>query len=149
MVDEAVLPADLERLAVKAAIFVETITKRFQKRPSEIRIFAMRFQHPRKIGIKNPVQQCNRHAAIVKSIIPDIPVISIICIANDGVIIKGRSNCKIPIVKADLLQDFIEEYQTPVNLSKEEIEATLHTIDSYKVSEQLVLEEPKFIAPPQ
>ena len=34
-------------------------------------------------------------------------------------------------------------------LSKEEIEATLHTIDSYKVSEQLVLEEPKFIAPPQ
>lgn len=100
-------------------------------------------------GIKNPVQQCNRHAAIVKSIIPDIPVTSIICIANDGVIIKGRSNCKIPIVKADLLQDFIEEYQTPVNLSKEEIEATLHTIDSYKVSEQLVLEEPKFIAPPQ
>ena len=78
-----------------------------------------------------------------------IPVTSIICIANDGVIIKGRSNCKIPIVKADLLQDFIEEYQTPVNLSKEEIEATLHTIDSYKVSEQLVLEEPKFIAPPQ
>jgi NERD domain protein len=100
-------------------------------------------------GIKNPVQQCNRHAAIVKSIISDIPVTSIICIANDGVIIKGRSNCKIPIVKADLLQDFIEEYQTPVNLSKEEIEATLHTIDSYKVSEQLVLEEPKFIAPPQ
>lgn len=39
--------------------------------------------------------------------------------------------------------------KTPVNLSKEEIEATLHTIDSYKVSEQLVLEEPKFIAPPQ
>lgn len=100
-------------------------------------------------GIKNPVQQCNRHAAIVKSIIPDIPVISIICIANDGVIIKGRANCKIPIVKADLLQDFIEEYQTPVNLSKEEIEATLHTIDSYKVGEKLILEEPKFIAPPQ
>ena len=100
-------------------------------------------------GIKNPVQQCNRHAAIVKSIISDIPVTSIICIANDGVIIKGRSNCKIPIVKADLLQDFIEEYQTPVNLSKEEIEATLHTIDNYKVSEQLVLEEPKFLAPPQ
>lgn len=100
-------------------------------------------------GIKNPVQQCNRHAAIVKSIIPDIPVTSIICIANDGVIIKGRSNCKIPIVKADLLQDFIEEYQTPVNLSKEEIEATLHTIDSYKVGEKLILEEPKFVEPPQ
>ena len=57
MVDEAVLFANLECLAIKTAIFIKTFAERFQKRPCKIILFFMRFQNLCKIHIKNTVHQ--------------------------------------------------------------------------------------------
>lgn len=88
-------------------------------------------------GIKNPVQQCNRHHGIIKSIVGNVPITSIICIANDSAIIKGRENCEIPIVKVELLQDFIKRVKTERQLSEPEIEDIIKKIQVKKKSEPL------------
>lgn len=88
-------------------------------------------------GIKNPIQQCNRHEALIKSIVGSVPIVSIICLANDGVVIQGRDNCKIPVVKVELLEDFICCTQAPQELSKNQIVELIQKINRHKVSERL------------
>lgn len=62
-------------------------------------------------GIKNPLQQIRQHEKVLMSFLPqDCNVISIICIANDKAIIEGIENCPIPIVKSDMLVEFIEKW---------------------------------------
>ena len=60
-------------------------------------------------GIANPSQQVKRHEKLVKSILPKtIKIYSIICIANEKAIIDGIDNSQIPVVKSDMLTDYIE-----------------------------------------
>lgn len=94
-------------------------------------------------GIKNPVQQCNRHYGVMKSIVGDVPVTTVICIANDGVIIEGRKNCKMPIIKVELLQDFIKGVKVERKLTESEIKDITKRIQSKKKSEPLKLKEDK------
>lgn len=77
-------------------------------------------------GIKNPLQQVRQHEKILMSFLPkECPVISIICIANDKAIIDGSENCPIPIVKSDMLVEFIE------NWNENEEELTSSQIEQY------------------
>lgn len=96
-----------------------------------------------KKGIKNPVQQCNRHHAVLQSILEkNVPITSIICIANEGVIVEGRQYCQIPLVRVELLQDLIESTPVSHKLSKDDINQTLKTIYRYMVSEELLWDRP-------
>ena len=62
-------------------------------------------------GIRNPLQQIRQHEKMLLSFIPSkCKIISIICIANDTAIIEGIENSCIPIVKSDMLVEFIENY---------------------------------------
>lgn len=70
----------------------------------------------KKFGERNPIQQIRRHEKLMKSIIKDIPIVSIICIANPQVIIEGVENSKVPVIKSDLLIDYIESYKTDKRL---------------------------------
>lgn len=64
-------------------------------------------------GIKNPLQQIRQHEKVLRSFLPeDCPIISIICIANDKSILKGTENSPVPIVKSDMLVEFIETLKT-------------------------------------
>lgn len=64
-------------------------------------------------GVKNPLQQVRQHEKILASFLPkECHVISILCIANDKAIIEGAEHCPIPIIKSDLLVEFIENWQT-------------------------------------
>lgn len=70
----------------------------------------------KKFGERNPIQQIRRHEKLMSSIIKDIPIVSIICIANPQVIIEGVENSKVPVIKSDLLTDYIESYKTDKRL---------------------------------
>lgn len=84
-------------------------------------------------GERNPIQQIRRHEKLMQSIIgDDINIISIICMAHPKMIIAGVENCSIPIVKSDLLVEFIESYQCDKLLSSEEMRICLETINKYK-----------------
>ena len=62
-------------------------------------------------GERNPIQQLRRHEKLLRSIIgDDIPIISIICMAHPKMIIEGVENCSVPLVKSDLLVEYIENY---------------------------------------
>ena len=84
-------------------------------------------------GERNPIQQIRRHEKLIRSIIgDDINIISIICMAHPKMITEGVENCSIPIVKSDLLVEFIESYKYDKLLSSEEMKICLETINKYK-----------------
>lgn len=83
-------------------------------------------------GERNPIQQLRRHEKLLRSIIgSDVPIINIICMAHPKMIIEGVENCSIPLVKSDLLVEFIETYKSDVSLSDDEISECIKKIESY------------------
>ena len=84
------------------------------------------------VGEVNPLQQVRRHEKVIKSIVSDdIPIISIVCIANDGAIIDGIENSPLIIVKSDLLVEKIENLTSDRLLSDEEITKVISQISEY------------------
>ncbi|SFP84684.1 Nuclease-related domain-containing protein [Butyrivibrio proteoclasticus] len=64
-------------------------------------------------GISNPLQQIEQHEKLMGSIVgTDIPITNIICMAHPKVIIKGRKNCQVPIVRCDRIAYYIENNKT-------------------------------------
>lgn len=73
-------------------------------------------------GVKNPIQQIRQHEKVLASFLPkEFKIVSIICIANDKAIIEGAENCILPIVKSDMLVEYIENYkETDYELSDDQ-----------------------------
>lgn len=85
-------------------------------------------------GITNPLQQVRRHEKVLKSFLPkELPIISIVCIANDNAIIEGIENSDIPIVKSDRLVEFLETYNNDTDVSDYLILESEKLIYSYMV----------------
>lgn len=86
-------------------------------------------------GQKNPLQQIRQHEKILMSFLPeDCKVISIICIANDKAIIEGSENCPIPIIKSDMLVEFIENCnEDEAKISDSQVKQCVNAIYSHMV----------------
>lgn len=75
-------------------------------------------------AIESPTFQIYRHEKLIRSFLPsDVPVTSIICLANPRVIVKGQENCQFPVLRWDLLAQYIEEQPSKITLSREDMEA--------------------------
>lgn len=86
----------------------------------------------KEVGIANPIQQMERHEKMLKSFLPeDVPVISILCVANTRTIIKGIENTKINVVKSDMLAHFIENYPATRRLSDQEVAQCKELIEQH------------------
>ena len=82
---------------------------------------------------ENPAQQLFRHHVLLQSIVgDDVPIIDVICMAHPNLMISGQGNSLIPVVKKDLLADFIVNYKTS-GLTKSEIETVCAKINQSKV----------------
>lgn len=81
-------------------------------------------------GLRNPLQQIRQHEKVLKSFLPEeCRVISVICIANDKAIIEGSEHCPIPIVKSDMLVEFIENWkEIDMEISSLQIEQCVQAI---------------------
>ena len=86
-------------------------------------------------GLRNPIQQIRQHEKVLKSFIPDYcNIISVICIANDRAIIEGIENSIIPIVKSDLLVEFIENWESDsVPLTTSQMDQVIMEIYSHMI----------------
>lgn len=83
---------------------------------------------------ENPAQQLFRHHVMLESIVgKNIPIIDVICMSHPSLMISGQENSNIPIVKKDLLADFIVNYR-PAGLSIMDIEITKNKISACKTS---------------
>lgn len=82
---------------------------------------------------ENPAQQLFRHRVLLQSIVgDDVPIIDVICMAHPNLMITGQGNSFIPVVKKDLLADFIVNYK-PAGLTREEITNIGNKINACKV----------------
>lgn len=83
-------------------------------------------------GERNPLQQLRRHEKLLRSIVgEEVNIISVICMAHPKLIIEGSENCTIPLIKSDMLVEFIENYETEKILSKEERESYQKIIENH------------------
>ncbi len=83
-------------------------------------------------GMRNPSQQVYRHEVLLKSFLPkDTPIISLICLANPELIIEGQENSKVPVLKSDIVTEFIVDYRPTKLLSLEEMKALKNLISQH------------------
>lgn len=82
---------------------------------------------------ENPAQQLFRHHVLLQSIVGDnISIIDVICMAHPNLMISGQGNSFIPVVKKDLLADFIVNYKS-AGLTASDIENIRTKIEACKV----------------
>ena len=67
------------------------------------------------VAEENPAQQVFRHRVLLQSIVGyQIPIIDVICLSHPSILIAGQENSRIPVIKKDLLADFIVNYRPAV-----------------------------------
>lgn len=83
---------------------------------------------------ENPAQQIFRHRVLLQSIVGyQIPIIDVICLSHPSIMIAGQENSRIPVIKKDLLADFIVNYR-PAGLTAEQVAMLEHQINTCKTS---------------
>lgn len=88
-----------------------------------------------EIGEKNPLQQIRRHEAVLKSIVgKDVPIISILVMANPKMIIEGIENFPIPLLKSDRLEEYISTYKNNTAYTKPQLNDLYNLLEQYRVS---------------
>lgn len=89
----------------------------------------------REVGERNPIQQIRRHEAVLRSIVgEDVPIVSILVMANPRMIIEGVENFSLPLLKSDRLEEYISTYRNEKVYTKSEIEALREKLEQYRVS---------------
>ena len=83
---------------------------------------------------ENPAQQIFRHRVLLQSIVGyQIPIIDVICLSHPSIMIAGQENSRIPVIKKDLLADFIVNYRL-ASLTAEQVAMLERQINSCKIS---------------
>lgn len=76
-----------------------------------------------------------RHEILMRNILPNVPVYSLLCFTSPSVVIDGRENFKdYPIVMLDQLGEALLSLCSSPKYSSEEIHAMIAQIESYKVN---------------
>ena len=86
-------------------------------------------------GIPSPTHQVFRHEQLIRSILPDdIPIISIICMGNDAMILRGKDNSPYPVVLKNDLCHYIMELPISEIMTSKKIEEVADTIRAHYAS---------------
>ena len=86
-------------------------------------------------GSYSPKLQMKRHEILMRNILPNVPVYSLLCFTSPSVVIDGRENFKdYPIVMLDQLGEALLSLCSSPKYSSEEIHAMIAQIESYKVN---------------
>lgn len=88
-------------------------------------------------GIRNPIQQIDRHHIIVKSIlegmVSDKDIHDIICLSYTDSTIDGIENSSVPVVRSDMIERFIVNCESQEQYREADIENILKEIDKYRI----------------
>lgn len=86
------------------------------------------------ISVENPAQQVFRHRVLLQSIVGyQVPIIDIICMSHPSIQIAGQENSRIPVIKKDLLADFIVNYR-PAGLSPSQVTLLENKLNKFKTN---------------
>lgn len=60
------------------------------------------------VGIESPMYQIQRHEALIKSILPNVPIHSLLVFSNSSLILEGAENCKMcRVIYVDKLKETV------------------------------------------
>ena len=81
---------------------------------------------------ESPTAQVRRHASVLRALLPGVPVHSLICIANDGAVLRGRRRSDVPIVTAAELPAYLDRLARQKALAPRAVDAALQAIEAAK-----------------
>ena len=85
-------------------------------------------------GEKNPESQTIRHEQVLRDILGDVEIHSIICIANPSIIIEGAENSSIPVLRSDVLLGYIKRnFGTGKGSVSADVEGIVEKINAHMV----------------
>ena len=86
-------------------------------------------------GVASPITQMHRHEQLMKSILPDVPVYSLLCFSNSSAIVNGKELIKeYPVINIEQLETELNKICSRNKYSNEKIDEIATTIDSYKIN---------------
>ena len=89
-------------------------------------------------GIRNPIQQVDRHHTIVKSIleemVSDKDIHDIICLSYIDSTIEGAENSPVPVVRLELLDRYIIDCESTKTYSDAETNTIISIIEEYRIN---------------
>ena len=86
-------------------------------------------------GVASPITQLRRHEQLMKSILPDVPVHSLLCFSNPSAILNGKENIdEYLVINIEQLETELNKICSRNKYSKEKIDEIVTTIDSYKIN---------------
>lgn len=87
-----------------------------------------------KMGIESPVFQMHRHELLMKKILPNVPVYSVLCFSNSSVILDGIENFSdFPIVYIEKLKEKLSEIILSGQNIAGGIDYIVNEIDKHKI----------------
>ena len=88
-----------------------------------------------KTGVESPRTQMRRHESLMKAILPDVAVSSVLCFSNHSVVIDGKDYFPdYPILYVDQLGDYLSRFCEKKLYTKEEVCSIAQTIEDHKVN---------------
>jgi len=93
-------------------------------------------------GIANPKAQIKRHEILLQSILPNVPIHSILCLSNDTAVIEGASNfTDYSLVRLDQLGDALSKLLSVKTYTNAGIDAIVQQIEQHKVSVASIVQD--------
>lgn len=87
------------------------------------------------IGERSPLLQLKRHEALMKKILPDVPLHSLLCFSNAEFILDGAENCPdFRITYVDQLDDVLTEILSSSRAYEDRIDEIIGEIEKHKVN---------------
>ena len=87
------------------------------------------------IGVANPKTQMKRHEVLLQSIIPNVPIYSILCFSNDTARVEGTSNfTEYSLVRLDQLAEALSKLLENNKYSNAEVDKIVQLIEQHKVN---------------
>ena len=86
-------------------------------------------------GVSSPITQIRRHEQLMKSIVPNVPIHSILCFSNSSAIINGKDNIsECHVINIEQLEDVLNSICKKKKYSDQEIDTIVDTIESHKIN---------------
>lgn len=87
-------------------------------------------------GVASPIMQIRRHKQLMNSILPTVPVYSILCFSNSSAIINGKENItECMVINIDQLEMELNQICTNSNYSDEQINEIVAKIEACKINQ--------------
>lgn len=85
-------------------------------------------------GVASPKMQMQRHEALLQSILPNVPIFSLLCFSNSSIVIDGRENFDAyPLLLIEDLDEALKVICSAPIYTAEEVNQIVATIEAHKI----------------